>query len=675
MDARLVVLGSDHPYSKVRHGGDNTAKAMLDTRGTTPRRYRNSLVFLAADRTRLQDLDAAVRRLLAWESILAEREQLDLSPHQVKQADTQRANAEATVTAQLPETWQWLLVPGQSSPQSGVQWQAIRLSGAEPLAARAARKLRSDELLVTAYAPTRLRLDLDRVPFWRADPARPLDRNHVLLRQLAEYASYLYLPRLADPNVLAATVRDGLTLPNWETESFAFADSHEAGAGGSGAGGGNASGGWVAMPRPPDDGGEDDAAPVGRFVGLRTGQAVNLPDAQAPGLLVRPDAARRQLEAARRAAEVAAAAARTAASGGGATGGGNANETTDEQSHRGRSPDGDRVVPPVPPVAPCRCAGAATMARCSWTRIAPAWSWRASRKRSCRPPRPWWAPRWTLTLEIQANIPEGAPDQVVRTVTENGRAPVRGGSGFELERPGRPTEVCAAARVQQSMAALPARPRKTASRGTSGSDGPDHRDAPGHRDRPCPQRRPAEPKPEPVAPAAAPRPPVAAAAVCMAAPPPWRCLAALATWSLPPRLQDLRREWPAIIEQRHREPEAQRCGTHVALLEDLVARIAWSWRRRSSAHRARSSNSRRHRHEAGGWRQARHRPGSSRSAKTPALHLQRAGGNATRTRRRPRRRRRRQQQVAHRLYAAATPARRHPVRAAIGDGGCDGHRR
>ena len=40
----------------------------------------------------------------------------------------------------------------------------------------------------------------------------------------------------------------------------------------------------------------------------------------------------------------------------------------------------------------------------------------------------------TLTLEIQANIPEGAPDHVVRTVTENGRALKFGmGSGFEME--------------------------------------------------------------------------------------------------------------------------------------------------------------------------------------------------------------------------------------------------
>ena len=37
------------------------------------------------------DLDEAVRRYLAWESILTEKDTLDLSPHQVKQADAARA--------------------------------------------------------------------------------------------------------------------------------------------------------------------------------------------------------------------------------------------------------------------------------------------------------------------------------------------------------------------------------------------------------------------------------------------------------------------------------------------------------------------------------------------------------------------------------------------------------
>ena len=122
------------------------AKAILETRGSAPRLYRNTLVFLAADKTRLQDLDEAARRYLAWESILAEKVELNLDPQQVKQAETQKSAADGAVTARLPETYQWLLVPVQSSPQAAVEWQSVRLSGQDALAVRASKKLRSDEL-------------------------------------------------------------------------------------------------------------------------------------------------------------------------------------------------------------------------------------------------------------------------------------------------------------------------------------------------------------------------------------------------------------------------------------------------------------------------------------------------------------------------------------------------
>ncbi len=80
-DARLVVLGIDTPYSKEPgNPAETAAQAILGSRGSVPRLYRNTLVFLAADKTRLQDLDEAVRRYLAWNSIPEEREPLNLSP-------------------------------------------------------------------------------------------------------------------------------------------------------------------------------------------------------------------------------------------------------------------------------------------------------------------------------------------------------------------------------------------------------------------------------------------------------------------------------------------------------------------------------------------------------------------------------------------------------------------
>lgn len=84
-----------------------------------------------------------MRKYLAWESILSERVQLDLTPLQVKQAETQRGAADGAVTARLPETYQWLLVPVQEKPSDPISWQALRLAGQDPLAVRASKKRRT----------------------------------------------------------------------------------------------------------------------------------------------------------------------------------------------------------------------------------------------------------------------------------------------------------------------------------------------------------------------------------------------------------------------------------------------------------------------------------------------------------------------------------------------------
>src|SRR5690606_26781031 len=170
---------AEHAYTKESgNTAEQAARAILESRGNTPRLYRNTLVFLAADKVRLQDLDEALRKYLAWASIVAEKETLDLSPFQVRQAETQKQAADAAVTARLPETYQWLLVPEQRSPQAAVEWHATRLTGSDALAVRASKKLKSEELLVANLGSTILRKHLDDVPLWRGD--------HVGVQQLVE---------------------------------------------------------------------------------------------------------------------------------------------------------------------------------------------------------------------------------------------------------------------------------------------------------------------------------------------------------------------------------------------------------------------------------------------------------------------------------------------------------
>ena len=376
LDARLVVLGIDTPYSKERGNPAETAvQAILESKGSTPRIYRNTLVFLAADKTRLQDLDEAARRYLAWESILGEREQLDLSPHQVKQAETQKEAASGAVTARLPETYQWLLVPVQVRPDASMEWQAMRLSGQHSLAARASKKLKGDELLVTGFAATRLRMELDRVPLWRGD--------HVSIKQIVEdFARYPYLPRVSDPKVLLNAISDGSTLLTWEQDAYAFADSF------------------------------DDEAK--RYRGLRGGKVVSLPDTDAPGLLVKPDIARRQLDAER---------AQPPNGGEGAGAGPGGGSTVPE----GGSGPGE-VPPGSPPPQPTRFHGTATLDSARVGRDASRIADEVIAHLSGLV-----GAKVTVTLEIEAEVPSGAPDHVVRTVTENSRTLKFTSQGFEKE--------------------------------------------------------------------------------------------------------------------------------------------------------------------------------------------------------------------------------------------------
>ena len=378
LDARLVVLGVDHAYGKEPgNAAEVAAKAVLQSRGNTPRLYQNTLVFLAADKTRLQDLDEAARKYLAWESILAEKIALNLDPQQVKQAETQMASADGAVTARLPETYQWLLVPVQATPQAAVEWQALRLSGQDALAVRASKKLRSDGLLATGFAATLLRMDLDKVPLWRGD--------HVAIKQLAEdFARYLYLPRLKDSSVLVGAIRDGLALLTWEQDSFAFADSFDEGA--------------------------------GRYRGLRGGQVVSVVDGGAQGLLVKSGVARKQLDAESvKSSDGASSAGPTVGSDGA------------EASRPGAGPT--ETHPRAPAQAqPKRFHGTVTL---DATRVGRDASRIADEVIAHLAGLVGSAV--TVTLEIEAQIPSGAPDHVVRTVTENSRTLKFTSQGFEKE--------------------------------------------------------------------------------------------------------------------------------------------------------------------------------------------------------------------------------------------------
>lgn len=370
-DAGMVVLSIDHAYSKEPgNAAELAAKQIFENRGNSPRIYRNSLVFLAADKSRVQDLEEALCKYLAWKSVVSESAELNLTQHQITQATTQKQAADGVVSARLPEVYQWLIVPTQENPQAQVAWQVLRLSGADMLADRASKKLRSDELLVLNLASTRLRMELDRVPLWRSG-------KDVAIRQLVEdFGRYLYLPRLQNSDVLLGAIRSGLALLTWEKDSFAYAESF------------------------------DEVAE--RYRGLRHGSVIPVMQHDS-GLLVKPDIAREQVDRETKPEQPATPAGGEHAKPAESASGTEAKESAvkgPRRYHGGVVVDSSRVGRDAGRVAEEVISHLIGLVGANVT----------------------------VTIEIEAEIPNGTPDHVVRTVTENGRTlKFRSNSGFESD--------------------------------------------------------------------------------------------------------------------------------------------------------------------------------------------------------------------------------------------------
>jgi hypothetical protein len=295
-----------------------------------------------------------------------------VDPFQAKQAENQKQAAVGAVAARLPETYQWLLVPEQPTAQVAVEWHALRLSGTEPLATRASKKLRNDELLITNLAASRLRMELDRVPLWRGD--------NVATRQVIDdFARYLYLPRVQAPEILTRAMVDGVKLLTWSKDSFAYADSF-------------------------DD--KED-----RYRGLRCAQMVTISASEPTGLLVKPDIASKQQEAERPPTSP------------GPTGGAGTTSPAGPQAP-GETTDGGAPVQQLPK----RFHGSVTL---DATRVGRDAGRIADEVISHLTALV--GSEVKVTLEIEAQVSNGVPENTVRTVTENSRTLKFDTQGFEKE--------------------------------------------------------------------------------------------------------------------------------------------------------------------------------------------------------------------------------------------------
>ena len=381
MRARLVILGPEYPHS----GRSDSSAALqateqiLSWRGNSPRLHQNMLAFLAPDRKRLDDLELAIRHHLAWGSIHDERDILNLDTFQRNQARTKYEQANETVDARIKETYIWLLVPYQSDPQNPdtLEFQESRLQGRDSLAVQASRKLKNEEWLITQFGAIRLRMALDSYNLWQG-------ADHTGLKQLWEYfARYPYLPRLQDHDVLLGAVQDGIGQLTWR-ENFAYAEAWD----------------------------EEQQ----RYLGLKAGQTGSV-IMDSHSLLVRPQAAQRQLERERELYKPPLVKP------------GGDQPVPGEEPGTGRGEGGAPPVDELPVKKKLRrFYGTVELDTVRMTSEAGNIADSIIQHLSSLV-----GADVTVTVEIQANLPDGAPDHVVRTVTENARTLKFKQFGFEEE--------------------------------------------------------------------------------------------------------------------------------------------------------------------------------------------------------------------------------------------------
>ncbi len=368
---RLVVLSPD-AYHEGKSGAESrallAAKDIIENRGNSPRQCRNTLVFLAAEHKAMQHLDEAVRQYLAWKSINDDKGEKGLNLTPQQAHQVEDRLKQADTTVRQRITEAYCILIAPTQPNA--QSSEIQWP--------TIRLSSQDPIAERAWK----KLLRDQAVYSKlAGTSLRLDLDKVPLwkgdnvpvKDLADYfARYLYLPRLSNDSVLMSAIEDGIGAMYWQKETFAYADSY------------------------------DEAS--NRYRGLKAGShnAGGMVDYM-HGLLVCPDVAAKQIEA----------------------------EKPGPTPPPGPGPvpgPGPKPPTPPPPVKkqPKRFHGSVELDPARVSRDAGKIAEEIIQHLQAQ-----LGAKVTVNIEIQAEIPAGAPDNVVRTVTENCKTLKFNTAGFE----------------------------------------------------------------------------------------------------------------------------------------------------------------------------------------------------------------------------------------------------
>lgn len=208
----LVILGPSSSYAQ--RSGETTAaeRVASDTiqrRGAGQRRYRNSLIFVAADEDGLETCREIARRLLAWRSIV-EDEALSagLTRAQFEDATSRVKQTAEGLGQRVRATWSHVIFPVPAAEGEGTGAAAgfaldhssvVNRAPGRPIPEVVYDKLKSGGVIVDELGPDTLLAELRKV--WREETP------HLAVSTLHDwFASYVYLTRLRDEVTLVSSI-------------------------------------------------------------------------------------------------------------------------------------------------------------------------------------------------------------------------------------------------------------------------------------------------------------------------------------------------------------------------------------------------------------------------------------------------------------------------------------
>ncbi|MCV0386470.1 MAG: DUF499 domain-containing protein [Nitrobacter sp.] len=215
-DARSVALIILPPaYAHAQRSSDATSAERIVTdiiqrRGSGQRRFRNSLVFVAADDSGLESCREIARKYLAWRSIVQDEALSEgLTRAQFEDASSRMRQAAEGLAQRVRSTWSHVIYPAAEVGNGNATGAAagftldhssvVNRAPGKPIPQIVYDKLKAGGCIVDELGPDTLLAELRKV--WREDTP------HVAVATLFDwFASYVYLSRLRDEATLTLSI-------------------------------------------------------------------------------------------------------------------------------------------------------------------------------------------------------------------------------------------------------------------------------------------------------------------------------------------------------------------------------------------------------------------------------------------------------------------------------------